>query len=78
MFDIDHFKRINDEQGHLYGDGMLQKLARLLDESVRETDLVARYGGEEFVIVMPETDLPGGCTFAERLRAQIIRNWISR
>jgi diguanylate cyclase (GGDEF)-like protein len=71
MFDIDHFKRVNDEEGHLYGDSILQKLARLLDESVRETDMVARYGGEEFVVIMPETDLDGAGVFAERLRAKI-------
>ncbi len=71
MFDIDHFKRINDQQGHLFGDSVLQKLARLLDESVRETDMVARYGGEEFVVIMPETELAGASMFAERLRMQI-------
>jgi diguanylate cyclase (GGDEF)-like protein len=46
-------------------------MARMLDESVRETDVVARYGGEEFVVVMPETDLAGAGFFAERLRSQI-------
>ncbi len=71
MFDIDRFKRINDEEGHLYGDRILQDLARLFDESVRETDIVARYGGEEFVIVMPQTDLEGACVFSERLRAKV-------
>ncbi len=71
IIDIDHFKRINDEHGHLHGDRALQQLARLLDESVRETDVVARYGGEEFVIVMPQTELPGACIFAERFRAKI-------
>ena len=50
MFDIDHFKQINDVQGHLYGDQMLGQLARMIDESVRETDVVARYGGEEFLV----------------------------
>jgi len=71
MIDIDHFKQINDREGHLYGDKMLQDLAKLVDESVRETDIVARYGGEEFVIVMPQTELLGACIFAERLRDQI-------
>ena len=71
MFDIDHFKQINDVQGHLYGDQMLQELARLIDESARETDVVARYGGEEFVVVMPETDLEGATMFAERLRRKV-------
>jgi diguanylate cyclase len=71
MFDIDHFKAINDAKGHLFGDQTLQKLAQLLDSSIRETDVVARYGGEEFVIVMPETDLDGACLFAERLRRKV-------
>jgi len=71
MFDIDHFKQVNDQQGHLHGDHVLQELARLLDDSVRETDMVARYGGEEFIIVMPHTDLSGACIFAERLRALV-------
>jgi diguanylate cyclase len=68
IFDIDHFKQINDQRGHLYGDRILQQLARLLDECVRETDIVARYGGEEFVIVMPQTDLQGAAVLSERLR----------
>jgi len=49
----------------------LQDLAKLLDDSVRETDVVARYGGEEFVVVMPQTDLEGAVTFAERLRSMV-------
>ena len=71
MFDIDHFKRINDEHGHLQGDKMLQDLARLLDEYVRETDIVTRYGGDEFVVVMPQTDLEGASMLSERLRAKV-------
>ncbi len=71
IFDIDHFKRINDEQGHLHGDRMLQDLARLLDEYVRETDIVTRYGGDEFVVVMPQTDHKGACILSERLRANV-------
>ena len=68
IFDIDHFKQINDEQGHLHGDRVLQQFAHALDESIRETDTVARYGGEEFVVIMPHTPLDGACVFAERLR----------
>jgi diguanylate cyclase (GGDEF)-like protein len=71
IFDIDHFKKINDQKGHLQGDRILQELARKFDESVRETDVVARYGGEEFVVVMPQTPLEGACVFAERLRMAI-------
>jgi diguanylate cyclase (GGDEF)-like protein len=71
MLDVDHFKHVNDEKGHLYGDQMLQELARLFDEFARETDVVSRYGGEEFVVVMPQTDLAGGALFAERLRQRV-------
>lgn len=71
IFDIDRFKRINDEHGHLEGDRLLQRLARLLDDCVRETDIVARYGGEEFVVVMPQTDLEGAVTFADRWRKKV-------
>jgi diguanylate cyclase len=71
MFDIDHFKRINDQYGHLQGDQVLHELGLLFDEYIRETDIVARYGGEEFVIVMPQTDLAGACVFAQRLREGI-------
>ena len=71
IFDIDNFKGVNDREGHLHGDRMLQQLAGLFDEVVRETDVVARYGGEEFVVVMPQTDLEGACVFSERLRAKI-------
>ncbi|MEN6459011.1 MAG: GGDEF domain-containing protein [Thermoguttaceae bacterium] len=71
MLDIDHFKQVNDREGHLTGDRVLQELARLVDGCVRETDMVGRYGGEEFVIVMPQTDLAGACVFADRLRAEV-------
>lgn len=73
ILDIDHFKQINDREGHLHGDRILRSLAHLLQESVRETDIVARYGGEEFVVVMPQTDLEGVCIFAERLRRKVER-----
>ena len=71
MLDIDHFKSVNDEQGHLHGDRMLQDLARLLDEYVRETDILTRYGGDEFVVVMPQTDAKGARILSERLRASV-------
>ncbi len=71
LFDIDHFKQINDQEGHLNGDRVIQELAQLLDESIRETDIIARYGGDEFVIIMPQTDLDGASIFAERLRAGV-------
>jgi diguanylate cyclase (GGDEF)-like protein len=71
LFDIDHFKKVNDEHGHVHGDRILQDAARTIDEATRETDVLARYGGEEFLVILPETDLQGACVFAERVRASI-------
>jgi diguanylate cyclase len=71
MLDLDHFKRINDEQGHLAGDRVLQDLTQLLKVSLREGDVLARFGGEEFVILMPRTPLSAACDMAERVRQRI-------
>jgi diguanylate cyclase len=71
IIDIDHFKKINDAQGHLYGDSVLAAVARVLSDGARETDVVARYGGEEFVIVTPQTLVEGACVFAERVRSRV-------
>ncbi len=68
MLDIDHFKRVNDEQGHAAGDAVLQRLAQLLREQLRGEDLVARMGGEEFLLVLPDTDAEAATRLAERLR----------
>jgi diguanylate cyclase (GGDEF)-like protein len=73
LFDIDHFKRVNDEYGHVQGDRILQSTAQAIDEAVRETDVLARYGGEEFLVILPATELAGAAVFAERLRANIAR-----
>lgn len=72
MFDIDHFKLINDTFGHAIGDRVLVECAELMRLSIRqEIDWIARYGGEEFVIVLPETLLPGALIAAERLRIKL-------
>jgi two-component system cell cycle response regulator len=68
MIDIDWFKTINDTRGHLVGDSVLRKLGEMLKQEARSVDIVARYGGEEFTVILPDTDLEGGTTFAERLR----------
>jgi diguanylate cyclase (GGDEF)-like protein len=68
MIDIDFFKKINDTYGHAVGDDVLKRAAQLYRTSVRSTDLVARYGGEEFAVMMPETALQDGITFAEKIR----------
>lgn len=71
ILDLDNFKRYNDRYGHLAGDDLLRELAGILQEEVRETDVVARYGGEEFTIILPETDGAQAYQLAERLRATI-------
>jgi two-component system cell cycle response regulator len=73
LFDIDHFKQVNDTYGHPAGDDVLRELASRTMNSVRSVDLVARLGGEEFVVVMPETDLAIAAGVAERLRLAVAR-----
>jgi diguanylate cyclase (GGDEF)-like protein len=71
MLDLDHFKKINDQHGHLIGDLVLQEFARRSKRSVREADLIGRFGGEELVVFLPETDLETALQVAERLRQSI-------
>jgi diguanylate cyclase (GGDEF)-like protein len=71
LFDIDHFKRVNDTYGHQAGDKVLAGVAQVLGGRMRPTDVTARYGGEEFVLVLPSTDTAGAAVVAERLRARL-------
>jgi diguanylate cyclase (GGDEF)-like protein len=71
MCDIDRFKSINDEFGHLCGDYALRELAACVKNIIRKEDLFARYGGEEFAIVMPETGRDGAVQIADRVRKQV-------
>jgi len=71
LIDIDYFKTINDERGHLAGDYALRELAGIVKASVRKEELFARYGGEEFALVLPETGLNDARDAAERLRAAV-------
>ena len=71
MFDVDHFKKVNDSHGHLAGDAVLKDLAGRIRPRIRREDLFARYGGEEFACVLPSTALPGAIVFAEHLRTLI-------
>lgn len=73
MFDLDHFKQINDNFGHASGDRVLQIVADTIRVRLRKSDIFGRYGGEEFVIVMPETDTQRAWNVAERLRRSIAR-----
>ena len=71
MFDIDHFKRINDRWGHATGDWVLRRIARETHQLLRKTDQAGRYGGEEFVVLLPETDLSEALSLAQRLGQRI-------
>ncbi len=73
MMDIDHFKQLNDERGHLCGDAVLKQLAARITPRIRREDLFARYGGEEFACILTITGLPGGVRFAENIRQMIAR-----
>jgi diguanylate cyclase (GGDEF)-like protein len=71
MVDIDHFKKMNDEFGHLLGDEMLRAVSSILKQQLRKMDMVCRYGGDEFAIVVPETTGESAMRVAEKLRRQI-------
>ncbi len=82
MIDLDDFKKINDQSGHLVGDRVLRETALAIRQNIRrydepmvargaEIDIVSRYGGEEFIIIQPDTSLPGGLVCAERLRRML-------
>jgi len=69
--DVDHFKQVNDNYGHLAGDAVLRELAKRIDSSLRSYDSVGRYGGEEFIILIPSSDGAGAAELAERLRSSM-------
>jgi len=71
MFDIDHFKVVNDTHGHLAGDHVLKQLAALVKLRIRREDVLARYGGEEFGIILPEVDNASAIQFAEKIRGLV-------
>ncbi len=73
MFDVDHFKRINDTLGHQAGDRILKRIAHIVRTSMRKTDLIARYGGEEIVALMPNTARDVAVGMAERVRSRVER-----
>lgn len=71
MVDLDHFKRVNDELGHLRGDDVLRGIARVLAENVRRLDTVGRYGGEEFALLLPDSPRAQALLVAEKLRSAV-------
>ena len=78
MFDVDHFKRLNDAHGHPYGDEVLSQLARVLVRELRTTDTAYRYGGEEFAVLARDSTVEGAVRLAERLRTRIALRFAGR
>lgn len=72
LFDIDKFKQINDTYGHLVGDKILKKLSAIVQENIRECDILARWGGEEFALILPKTDLEKAILTAKKIREKIL------
>ncbi len=68
IFDIDHFKKINDTHGHLQGDEVLRELSRIVRDNIRQKEYFVRWGGEEFVLLLPGTGLQGAKMVAEKIR----------
>lgn len=77
MIDVDHFKSINDQYGHMSGDQVLKAVAGRLKANSRKSDLLARFGGEEFILVTPNTDIKTARFLAERTRSAIYREVIN-
>ena len=71
LFDIDHFKSVNDTLGHAAGDAVLKHFARISNTGLRAVDVLGRYGGEEFLLILPDTGRDGACVAAERARAAV-------
>jgi diguanylate cyclase (GGDEF)-like protein len=71
MFDLDHFKSVNDTHGHLAGDEVLRTVAAKIQQSLRDSDLAGRYGGEEIIVILSNQALDGAIIAAERIRSDI-------
>ncbi len=71
ILDIDHFKKYNDKNGHVAGDRLLKRFARLMQETLRDYDIYGRYGGEEFLMVFPETPIGEAAEVCERFRKKV-------
>ena len=71
LLDIDHFKKVNDTYGHLFGDRVLRAAGKMLQSTVKGRDFAARYGGEEFAVLLPATPIKGAVSLAESIRAEI-------
>lgn len=78
MLDIDHFKKINDTHGHLFGDKVIRGVAEVLKANVKGRDAIARLGGEEFGVLLPETPLAGAQALADKIRTMVEKGRIRR
>lgn len=76
LFDLDHFKSVNDTYGHLAGDEVLRTVGAVIEEVRRASDIAGRYGGEEFTVILPNTDIEGAFVLAERLRVEVMNREI--
>ena len=74
LIDMDHFKNVNDTWGHPVGDEVLKYTAEIIQETIRESDILVRFGGEEFILLMPQTSLKGAIEASEKVRAAIDNN----
>ena len=71
MIDLDNFKKLNDTHGHLVGDDVLKRLAKILKKGTRKYDLISRFGGEEFIIILPNTNIKRAKVVCNRLRIKV-------
>lgn len=78
MFDVDNFKSLNDEYGHIFGDNVIIEMSEFLQEYIRDVDIFARWGGEEFVILLPQTECKDASSLAERLRHLIYHSSLQK
>jgi len=76
LIDIDHFKKFNDQHGHLIGDEVLKYVAKSIKAAIRGKDFVARFGGEEFAVLLPNTPLNGAAVVAESIRQFFAKTYI--
>ena len=73
LIDIDNFKRLNDEHGHLYGDAVIKALSKIIKDNIRINDYAGRYGGDEFLILLPSTDVVGAEELYDRLSDSLLQ-----
>lgn len=76
LFDVDNFKNINDTEGHLAGDRILQQVSKIVQLSIRPHDSLGRYGGDEFLVILPNTKLKDAFFVSERIQTKLSENYV--